>query len=59
MNGRDSMFVDDLSAVASDKLDREVIELFDLALKPNPIHKKHRYINSVIPKMCQEHILES
>ena len=53
------MFVDDLTAVASDKLDREVIELFDLALKPNPIYKKHRYVNSAIPKMCQVHVLES
>jgi hypothetical protein len=48
-----------LSAVTSDKLDREVVKLFDLTLKPDPVHKEHRYLSPVIPKMCQEHVLES
>jgi len=52
------MFVDDLRAVTSDKLDREVVKPFDLALKPDPIYKKHRNFNPVIADMLQECVLE-
>jgi hypothetical protein len=58
VDGRDGMFVDDLRAVTSDKLDREVVEPFDLALKPDPIHKKHRNFDPVIAEMLQECVLE-
>ena len=39
------MLVDDLCTSASDKLHREIIEPFDPAQKPDPVHKEHRYIN--------------
>jgi hypothetical protein len=59
LNSRDGMLVDDLGAIASHKLDREAVEPFDLALKPDPIHEKHRHLNIVVAEMLQEGVLES
>jgi hypothetical protein len=58
MDGRDGMFVDNLRTTATHKLDREVVKPFDLALKPDPIHKKHRNFDPVIAEMLQECLLE-
>jgi hypothetical protein len=53
------MLVYDLSAVTSDKLNREVVKPFDLALKSDPVHKEHRYLYPVVSNMRQEYVLES
>jgi hypothetical protein len=58
MDGRDRMLVDDLGAIASHKLDGEIVERSDLALESDPIHEKHRHLNSVVAKMLQEDVLE-
>jgi hypothetical protein len=58
MDGRDGMLVDDLGAIASHKLDGEVVERSDLALESDSIHEKHCHLNSVVAKMLEEGILE-
>ena len=52
------MLENDLRATASDKLDCEAVERSDLALKLDPVHKKHHHINPAIPEMTEENILE-
>lgn len=52
------MLVDDLRAITSRKLDRVVVEPFDPAQKPDPVHKKERHLRSVIAKVFQERVLE-
>ena len=52
------MFVDDLRSAAPFKLHGEVVESFDLALKPNPVHEKHQHLNLVIAKVLQEDVLK-
>jgi hypothetical protein len=51
MNSRDGMLIDDLCAIASDKLDREVVKRSALTLKPAPVHKKQQHLGSVIANM--------
>ncbi len=52
------MFVDDLRAASSDKLERKIVKPFDLPLKPDPVHKKHRHLSLVVAEMSQECVLE-
>ena len=52
------MLVDDLGATPPRKQNREVIELFDLALKLDPIDQKHHYIKFVLAQMLQERVLK-
>ena len=52
------MLENDLRATASDKLDCEVVERSDLALKLDPVHKKHHHVNPAIPEMTEENVLE-
>ena len=51
VDGRDRMLVDDLRAVASDKLNREVVKRLDLALEPNSVRQKDGDFNSVVAKV--------
>jgi hypothetical protein len=55
---RDSMFVDDLRNAAPLKLYSEVVEPFDLALEPDPVHEEHRHINFVVAQVIEEGILK-
>jgi hypothetical protein len=48
------MLVDDLGAIASHKLDREVVERSDLTLEPDSIGQEDGDFNAVITKMLQE-----
>ena len=59
IDGCDGVFVDELRAIAPHKLDSEPVEGSDLALKPDPIHKKHRHLSLVVAEMSQECVLES
>jgi hypothetical protein len=52
------MLVDDLCAIASDKLDCEIVERSDLALEPDPIRQKDGDLNSLIANVIQERVLE-
>ena len=54
VDGRDGMLVDDLCAIASDKLDCEIVERSDLALEPDSIGQEDGDFNAVITKMLQE-----
>ena len=53
------MLVDDLCAITSHKLDREVVERSDLALEPDSICEEDRDFYSVIAKVFQEHVLKN
>ncbi len=52
------MLVDDLGATSPHKQDRKVIELSNLALQPDPVHKKHRHIKFVVAQMLEEGVLD-
>lgn len=58
MDGRDGMLVDDLRSIAPSKLDCEVVERSDLALKPNPVHQKDGDFQSVVAQILQERVLK-
>ena len=59
VDGRNGMLVDDLCAITSHKLDREVVERSDLALEPDSICEEDRDFYSVIAKVFQEHVLKN
>jgi len=52
------MLIDDLRPTPPHKEDREVVELSDLALKFDPVDKKHSHIKFVLAEMPEECVLD-
>jgi hypothetical protein len=53
------MLIDDLCAIAPDKLDGEVVKRSDLSLEPDSVRQKDGDFHSVITKVLQEEVLET